>query len=147
LKALFLFVLLILAPGAAHAHEIRYGELEIVHPTVDEAYKGQAVAQGSMEIRNQGKAVDKLLSINAEFAERGRIEISDTTVAPGGRILVPIAFENINRKLSELEVYDGELIFENAGTIEIEFMVHPHPHSSKHPAILALGHLQPSPAQ
>jgi copper(I)-binding protein len=116
-------------------HEIKVGDLVIVHPTVDEAEKGQAAARGSMEIRNEGKTPDKLLSVSAEFAEQARIESAETTVPWGGRLLVPIAFGNIKRKLSELEVYDGELIFEKAGTIKIEFMMHPHAHSS-HPAVL-----------
>jgi periplasmic copper chaperone A len=132
--------------AAAHAHEIKVGNLVIVHPTVDEAQKGQATAQGSMEIRNQGKTPDKLLSISAEFAETARIESTETAVPPGERILVPVVFENIKRQLSEPEVYDAKLIFEKAGTIEIEIMVHPHGHTS-HLSILALTLPRPIPSQ
>jgi periplasmic copper chaperone A len=146
MKRLLLSMFLILLSAAAHAHEIQVGNLVIVHPTVDEAQKGQAVAQGSMEIRNQGKTPDRLLSISAEFAETARIESTETAVPPGGRILVPVVFEKIKRQLSELEVYDGELIFEKAGTIKIEIMVHPHAHTSRSP-VLALLPSQPALSQ
>jgi hypothetical protein len=49
-------------PSAVHAHEIKAGLLVIVHPTVDEAENGQALARGSTEIRNKGKIADELLS-------------------------------------------------------------------------------------
>jgi copper(I)-binding protein len=129
MKLLLAAVAWFLLAVPSHAHEIKFGTLEIVHPTVDEALKGQAAAKGSMEIRNHGKAADRLLSITAECAEKARIETSDTIVPPGGRLLVPIVFENIKRKLSNLEVYDGELVFEKAGRVKIEFMVHAHGHS------------------
>jgi copper(I)-binding protein len=137
MKALLFAGLLALWTTAATGHEIKFGDLEIVHPTVDEAKKGQVEAKGSMEIRNNGEAPDRLIAINAEFAEAARIESPDPTIPPNARILVPISFENIKRKLSEFEVYDGELIFAKAGRIKIEFMVHPHGHSSS-PHILAL---------
>jgi copper(I)-binding protein len=136
MKPLLLWlVFLVLLSIPALAHEIKVGDLIIVHPTVDEADKGQAIAQGSMEIRNQGKMRDKLLSITVEFAETARIETTETAVPSGGRILVPIAFGKIKRRLSDLEVYDGELLFEKAGKVAVEFMVHPHAHSSHMPVL------------
>jgi copper(I)-binding protein len=135
-RLLIILALIVFQSHFVMAHEIKVGDLVIVHPTVDEAEKGQSTARGSIEVRNQGKTPDKLLSISAEFADQARIESTETAVPPGGRLLVPIAFQSIKRKLSELEVYDGELIFEKAGTIKIEFMVHPHAHSL-HPAVLA----------
>jgi copper(I)-binding protein len=75
MKRLLVRLLLVLfLPLVATAHEIKVGDLVIVHPTVDEAEKGQAAARGSMEIRNEGKTPDKLLSVSAEFAEQARIE-------------------------------------------------------------------------
>jgi hypothetical protein len=54
-----------------------------------------------------------------------------------GEPLCRSVFENIKRQISELDVYDAKLIFEKAGTIKIEIMVHPHGHTSRLP-ILAL---------
>jgi copper(I)-binding protein len=112
----------------ANAHEIKLGDLVIVHPMVDEAQKGQDKARGSLEIRNEGKTADQLLSISSEFADKATIEAPvPVTVPANGRVAVPILFQNIKRKLSEL-AYDGELRFEKAGTIKIDLMVHSHPH-------------------
>jgi copper(I)-binding protein len=127
---LFLFLLTML-PASVHSHEIRAGSLIIIHPHVDEAEKGQATARGSMEIRNEGTAADQLLSIKAEFAAEAMIETpGQVIIAPHERVLVPVTFHQIRRKLSEDESYEGELAFANAGTIKIDFMVHAHAHSS-----------------
>jgi hypothetical protein len=55
---------------AVSAHEIKAGDLVIVHAMVGKAEKGQSV-QGSLEIRNEGKVADKLLSIHSKFADQG----------------------------------------------------------------------------
>jgi hypothetical protein len=44
------------------------------------------------------------------------------TVPANGRVVIPILFQNIKRKLSELEAYDGEVKFEKAGAIKIDLM-------------------------
>src|SRR5215216_3702673 len=93
MKILSLLLLMILSAPAAHAHEIKAGSLVIVHPTVDEAEKGQALARGSMEIRNEGQIADELLSIKAEFADEVTFETPGKVSVPAnGRVLVPIAF-------------------------------------------------------
>ena len=131
MKILLLLISLILLPNSVHSHEIKSGSLIIVHPHVDEAEKGQAAARGSMEIRNEGTTTDQLLSITAEFASEATIEVPGAMIiAPHERVLVPIAFHGIKRKLSEDEAYDGELVFAKAGAVKIDFMVHPHDHSS-----------------
>jgi copper(I)-binding protein len=129
MKSLVLTLLLVLLPVATQAHEIKIGDLVIVHPMVDEAKKGQAEARGSLEIRNEGTMVDQVLSISSEFADKVAIEVPvPVTVPANGRVVIPILFQNIKRKLSELEAYDGELELKKAGTIKIDLMVHSHPH-------------------
>jgi len=61
MKALVLTLLLAFS-FPANAHEIKVGDLIIVHPMVDEAEKGQVSAKGSVRIRNDGKTPDQLLS-------------------------------------------------------------------------------------
>src|SRR5215211_6004202 len=118
---------MIVLPSAAYAHEMKAGSLAIIHPTVDEAEKGQALARGSMEIRNEGKIADELLSIRAEFADEVTIETPGKVIVPAnGRVLIPIAFRTIRRKLSEDEAYSEELAFATAGVVKIHFLVHPH---------------------
>jgi|SRR5215212_2269439 copper(I)-binding protein len=134
MKILWLLLLMSVLPSAACAHEIKAGSLVIIHPTVDEAEKGQALARGSMEIRNEGKIAYELLSIKAEFADDVTTETPGKVIVPAnGRVLVPIAFHTINRKLSEDEAYSGELAFAKAGVVKIDFLVHPHAHSSSAP--------------
>jgi periplasmic copper chaperone A len=113
--------------ASALAHEVKIGSLVIVHPMVDEAEKGQAVAHGSMEIRNEGDVADQLLTISSEFADEVTIEGPTPVVVPAkGRAPVLMQFKKIKRKLSEYEVYDGVLMFEKAGKVDVDLMVHTH---------------------
>jgi periplasmic copper chaperone A len=128
-RILLPIVFLTLLSTAGAAHEIKVGELVIVHPMVDEAEKGQASAQGSLDIRNEGKAADQLLSITSEFAEQATIEAPLPVVVPAnGRVAISMRFQNIKRQLSENEVYAGELVFQKAGKVQVDLMVHTHPH-------------------
>jgi hypothetical protein len=135
MKSLALALLLVLVPYTLQAHEIKIGELVIVHPTVDEADKGQAAAKGSMEIRNEGSSPNKLLSMNAEFADTVSFEVpAPIAIPPNGRALVPLVFHNIKQKLSEDEAYSGELILEHR-RFKIDILVHRHTHSSSMPGL------------
>lgn len=113
----------------ALAHEIKAGDLVIVHPMVDEAAKGQELSGGSIEIRNQGNGLDRLLSITSEFAEQTEFEgAAPVTISAKGHAAVLLLFKKIKTKLSEDEVYAGELTFEKAGKVKIDFIVHSHKH-------------------
>lgn len=103
MKVLGLTLLALSCP--AHAHEIKVGDLIIVHPMVDEAEKGQVSTKGSVKIRNQGKAPDQLLSISSEFAAKAVIDAPVPVPIPanGQTVSVPITYENIQSKLSEDE--------------------------------------------
>jgi copper(I)-binding protein len=119
--------LLILSP--LQAHEIRAGQLVIVHPMVDEAAENQAMAHGSMEIRNEGNSSDQLISISSEFAEQSEISGSTPVTIPAhGHAAVAVLFKKIKTKLSEDEAYAGELTLAKAGKIKIDLMVHTHKH-------------------
>ena len=129
MKALVLALLLAFA-CPANAHEIKVGDLVIVHPMVDKAEKGQVSAKGSVKIRNDGKTPDQLLSISAEFAEKTVIDAPVPVPVPanGQTISIPIIYKVIKRKLFEDEAYAGEFVFENAGTVKVDLMVHTHAH-------------------
>ena len=117
------------AAAPASGHELKFGDLVIVHPMVDEAEDGQAVARGTLEIRNEGTEPEKLIAISSEFAAKSEIEgTSPVTIAPGSRAAVLMLFRDIHNKLSEDEAYAGELTFEKAGKIKIDLMVHTHKH-------------------
>ena len=119
----------ILISRPVQAHEIRAGNLVIVHPMVDEAAEGQAISRGSMEIRNEGNTADQLLFISSEFAEQSQIGGSSPVTIPAkGRAAVAVLFRKVKAKLSEDEAYVGELTLEKAGKIKIDFLVHTHKH-------------------
>src|SRR5688572_21332190 len=131
MKALVLTALFAFA-CPAQAHEIKVGDLVIVHPTVNEAEKGQATAQGSLEIRNEGLEAERLLSIEAEFAGNATLEsLVDVTIPSQGRVLVPVVYRKIKTKLLEDEAYAGELVFRQAGSCKIEILVHKHAYHRK----------------
>jgi copper(I)-binding protein len=126
---LVLLACLTAAAIPAAAHEIKAGNLVIVHPMVDEAEDGQAVSRGSMEIRNEGSAPEKLVAISSEFATKSEIEGGGpVTIPPHGRAPVLMLFRDVHNKLSEDEAYAGELTFETAGKVKIDLMVHTHKH-------------------
>jgi copper(I)-binding protein len=112
----------------AHAHEIKFGDLTIVHPMADEAKRGQGSAKGTVKIRNEGTSPDELNSIRAGFAEEVKILAPvPVSIPPNGQaVFVPVAFMNIKQELYEDAAYAGQLVFEKAGTIQVDFMVHSH---------------------
>jgi copper(I)-binding protein len=117
----------ILIVRPVQAHEIKAGNLVIVHPMVVEAADGQAVSRGSMEIRNEGSTPDQLLSLSSEFAEQCEIGGATPVAIPAkGRAAVDVLFRKIKAKLSEDEAYMGELTFEKAGKVKVDLLVHTH---------------------
>jgi periplasmic copper chaperone A len=118
-----------LSPAQAQAHEIKAGDLVIVHPMADEATDGQAMSGGSVEIRNEGNKAEKLLSVSCEFAEKTDIKGNVPVIIPAaGHAAVSLLFKNIKTKLSQDEAYAGELTFERTGKVKIDLMVHTHKH-------------------
>ena len=110
----------------AHAHQIRAGDLVIVHPMVKEAVEGQVSAQWSVEICNEGDSPDQLLSVSSEFARQ--VKVDPTTIPAKGRAKVVIVFQHIGNKLSEDEAYSGELTFKRLGKVRVDVMVHSRTH-------------------
>lgn len=115
-----------LAPSTIHAHEIKVGDLVIVHPMADAAEKGQASVKGSVQIRNEGSTTDRLLAIRAAFAETAALAAAVPVAIPatGRAVSVAIVFTNLRQGLYEDAAYAGQLVFDRAGTVEVDFMVH-----------------------
>ena len=131
MKRFAITILLLLCQSLAGiAHEIKAGDLVIVHPMVDVSESGQASAKGSVKIRNEGKTPDQLFSISAEFADKATIEAPVPVPIPANGQAVPVAivFKNIKQKLYEDAAYPGEMVFEKAGTIKVNLMVHSEAH-------------------
>jgi copper(I)-binding protein len=144
LHTLLILAFLGLGATVAAAHEYKAGDLEIVHPWARATLKGSNVADGFMKIINHGSTPDRLLSVSIEFAKTGQIhemkmegdvmkmqELTQGLEIPAGATveLKPksnhIMFIGVHEDLVPDEVVDGELTFEKAGKVKIEFMIEP----------------------
>ena len=139
---MFLAALLLIALSApASAHQVKVGDLLIVHPW-SRATPGQA-PNGAvfMKIENQGQADDKLLSASSDVAAMVGIHEhvmegdvakmrpvdfvplpaqSTTELKPGG---YHIMLMGLNEPLVEYGSFHLTLTFEKAGSIEVEVQV------------------------
>ena len=132
------------AASAAEAHEYNLGSLKIGHPWARATPKGSTVAGGYLKITNNGSAPDRLIGGSAAFA--GRFEIHEMRtvsgvmqmrhlpkgieIKPGETVeLKPGSFHLMFMELKQPLVKDqkprpmGTLVFEKAGTVEIEYAV------------------------
>jgi hypothetical protein len=143
MKRMMMFALAaLLWSGAACAHDYKIGQLSIAHPWTRATPKGARVAGGYLTITNMGNTADKLIGGTFELA--GRLEIHQMrmdggvmTMRPldGGLELKPNAqvelkpgslhfmFVDLKRPLEQGQRIKATLIFEKAGTIEVEFVV------------------------
>jgi periplasmic copper chaperone A len=132
------------AASAAQAHDYQVGSLKIAHPWARATPKGAAVAGGYLKITNNGKEADRLVSGSVPFA--GRFEIHEMSheggvmkmralpkgleIKPGETVeLKPGSFHLMFMELKAPLVKDqtprpkGTLVFEKAGTVEVEFAI------------------------
>jgi hypothetical protein len=144
LHTLLILAFLGLGAAGAVAHEYKAGDLEIVHPWARATLKGSTVADGFMKIVNHGSTPDRLLSVSVEFAKAGQIhdmkmegdvmkmqELTGGLEIPAGGTVelkpksLHLMFVGVTGELMPDTVVDGELIFEKAGKVKIEFMIEP----------------------
>ena len=132
--------LLLLGPAAAQ--EFKIGSIVVERPWTRATPGGAKVAGGYLTIRNTGKEPDRL--IGGTLAQAGRFEIHESrlegdvarmrhlpngleikpgqsvTLAPGGH---HVMFMGLKAPLKQGERIKGQLTFENAGTVEVEYAV------------------------
>lgn len=134
--------LALFAAAPASAHEYKAGQLMIDHPWSRATVPGVKVAGGYLTIMNHGDKPDRLVSVQVPFAERaemhesseedgvakmreieGGVEVKPgetVAFAPGGKHLM---FIGLKTALTKGEKVKGELTFETAGKVEVEFAV------------------------
>lgn len=141
---LFFAVFIFGLNSAALAHEYKIGSLEIVHPWARAQLKGSDVADGFMKIINHGSTPDRLISITVDFAKTAQIhdmkmdgttmqmvELKDGLVIPAGATVqlkpkaMHVMFLGVKDELMPDELVPGELVFEKAGRLKVEFMIEP----------------------
>ncbi len=128
--------------GPVSAHGYKAGALKIGHPWSRATPANAPVAGGFMTIENTGETDDRLVAVSAEISPRGEIhemkmegdvmkmsplpeglviKAGETVkLAPGGYHLM---FMPLQRQLREGEAFKGELVFEKAGKVAVEFKV------------------------
>lgn len=143
----------------AFAHSAKVGDLEIMHPYIPAPAASAMSAAGYMEIENAGHHADKLIGIEADFAEKAMLHTTtvdangvatmshvealeipgETTVTmePGG---YHIMLMGLKMPLTEGAYLPATLIFETAGRVEVEFKIEPKGEEMDHST---MDHAQP----
>jgi copper(I)-binding protein len=132
------------AAGMARAHDFRIGSMEIEHPWARATPKGATIAGGYVKLTNTGKEADRLVGGSLPIA--GRFEIHQMTMNNGVMQMRPVSggleikpgesvelkpgsyhlmFLDLKQPLVQKQPVKGTLVFEKAGTVEIEYTVEP----------------------
>jgi copper(I)-binding protein len=133
----------VVACGAsAGAGDYTRGDLVIEHPWTRPTPGGVKVGSGYLVIRNRGKRPDRLLSASTPIA--GKVEVHQTIAkdgvmmmrqVEGGLALPPgkdvelkpaalhLMFFELKQPLQQGETFPATLVFENAGSVNVEFNV------------------------
>lgn len=139
-----LAAMLVLNTGAGMALDYKLGALEIKQPWARATPKGAPVAGGYVTITNTGTMPDRLTG--GSLTAAGRLEIHEMATVDGVMKMRPLAagieikpgqtvelkpgsshmmFMELKQPLTAGQPIKGTLIFEKAGTIEIEYAVAP----------------------
>ncbi|HRX36031.1 MAG TPA: copper chaperone PCu(A)C [Aestuariivirga sp.] len=125
-----------------HADEIKAGNLIIGHPWSRQSPMGGSVAAGFMTIQNTGTEDDRLLKATAEITSNVQLhamtmdgdvmkmaEMPDGIPIPAGQTVelkprsLHIMFMGLASPVMEGEDIKGTLVFEKAGTVDIDYEV------------------------
>lgn len=135
----------LLLSTAAFAHEVKAGDLEVIHPHIPAPAASAKAAGGFMAISNEGKAPDRLIAVETAIAKRAQIHTTETGAdgvakmvhlpdgveIPAGDTVVlergglHVMFMGLTGALKEGDMVPATLVFEHAGRVGIEFMVDP----------------------
>jgi copper(I)-binding protein len=126
----------------ALAHQFKVGDIEIGHPYARAMLPGAKVGGGYVKLTNEGSVDDRLVSATSDRA--GSIQLHEMKIDGGvmimreleGGIAIPkgetvelkpggyhVMFMNVKQPFKEGETVKATLIFEKAGSVEVEFSV------------------------
>ena len=132
------------AVSQAVAHSFEKGTLKISHPWSRETPQGAKVAGGFLKVTNSGKEADRL--VGGSFVASKRIEIHEMAmeggmmkmrelpkgleIKPGETVeLKPgsfhMMFMELEKPFKAGDLVKGTLVFEKAGTIDVEYKIEP----------------------
>lgn len=144
MKRIILILATMLAATAAPAHEVFVGGLHIIHSSMLAPIKGAMSGAAYMVIANEGTVADRLIGVETDIAmmamlhktEFGTdgvarmVEVSPVELAPGDIVSfepggMHIMLMGLSAVLKAGDEVPFTLIFEQAGRVEVEFMVDP----------------------
>lgn len=144
MKRLHALLAALLLSSPLAAHEITFGDLQIIHPHIPQPSANAKTAAGYMAIVNNGSEPDRLIGIETDFAAKAEVHESKVDADGVGTMdAVPIleipAGETVSldeggthvmlmglkAKLTEGEMHKATMIFERAGRLDMEFMIDP----------------------
>ncbi len=132
-----------LAP-AAQAHDYTKGDIHIAHPWSRATPRGASVGAGYLVIENRGATADRIMNVSVSREIAGRVEIHEMAVTDGVMRMRPlprgieiapgmnarlepgglhIMFVDLKRPLEKGDRFKATLTFEQAGAIEVDFVV------------------------
>jgi copper(I)-binding protein len=128
--------------NAAHSHDYIVGELEITHPMIPATVPGARSAAGYVVITNNGAQMERLLGVETpapmsmlhktEFGSDGiarMMHLEAVEIAPGDSVIfepggMHVMLMGLTTPFLDGQMVPATLIFERAGRIDVEFMVH-----------------------
>ena len=134
-------VIAIFVSANAMAADYKIGSLEIMGPWSRATPNGASTAIGYMTIKNNGTTPDRLIGGSVDFASNFQLhsmtmedgvskmrELKSVDIEPGQTIEFKpggshVMFVGVKHPLSQGEHVKGTLIFEHAGTVQIEYDV------------------------
>jgi len=135
-------IALTVASIGALAHEYTAGSIEIVDPWAKAPPKGAPVAGAYLSLVNKGTSPDRLLAVATPVAREVQLhtmnmdggvmkmrELPDGIEVPPGETVelkpggLHIMLMGLTRPLVENESFSGELTFEHAGKVTVEFRI------------------------
>jgi copper(I)-binding protein len=139
---LFFAVFMLSLNTIASAEDYKLGDLEIVDPWGHAPLKGTDVAEGFLKIVNHGATADRLVAVTVDFAKTAQIhemkmngttmqmaELKDGLEIPAGATVelkpqsTHLMFMGLSRRPAANEKVPGELTFEKAGKLKVEFVI------------------------
>ena len=145
-KSIFAFCLVLGVAFAktGQAHDYRIGSLRLDHPWATATPQGAKVGAGYIKIINDGAQADRLIAVTSPAARKVTIHSSvmegdvvkmralnkGLEIKPGESVEMKpngthVMFENLRAPLLEAGRMQATLIFERAGSIDVDFTIEP----------------------
>ena len=141
-SAVYALAIALSLAGAANAHGFKAGDLTIGHPWTRATPGGAKIGGGYLSVTNNGTVPDRLIGVSLSVADHGEIHemkmdggVMSMRPLPDGIAIKPgetvkfepggyhVMFMDLKEPLMEGTMVKGQLQFEKAGKVDVEFKV------------------------